>query len=56
MSLRGKVWIELAETYNFSFLDEIVSTEISLNEVIVTAEKLLKNELSGRVLIKIGEA
>lgn len=53
--LRLKVWKEISENYDFSFLDEISTMEISLKELLTSAEKLLKNEISGRVLIKIGE-
>ena len=53
--LRVEIWRELAEIYNFYFLDKVSSLEVGLHDVIKKSEELLNNDFSGRVLIKVGE-
>ena len=51
-NLRVEIWKELAEIYNFDFLDKISSLEVGLHDVIKKSEELLNNDFTGRVLIK----
>lgn len=51
-SLRMQAWQRLSDIVDDELLAKI-SREISLDDVIPTAEKLLKGEVRGRVIVRI---
>ena len=52
-SMREKIWRLLAREWRLENLDQFVTKEISLEEVIETAQSMIERKTFGRVLVKL---
>lgn len=56
MDLREHVWTQIAAVFEAGELDDLVSNEIGLEDILPAAEAMLNRRTSGRILVRIDAA